>query len=533
MPELPPRPGVRGFLSARGVVFAASARRGALRKRRGQAKIADMKNREFAVVILAAGKGTRLKSNLAKVLHRAGGRTLVEHVVAASEGLGTRGINVVVGHQAEDVTALVERIGARAILQQPQRGTGHAMLMARRALAGAKHALVLPGDAPLVRTETLAALIRKHVEGNAAATMLTALLADPTGYGRVIRGADGRVTAIVEQADLAENQREVNEINSSIYCFDLAKLWPVMNEIKPTNAQKEIYLTDAIGLLVKRGETVLAETGDAEEILGCNTRAELAEVDRVFRRRTANRLMAEGVTIQFPDTVVIDPQVRVGADTVIEANVQLLGETRVGANCLIRVGSIISHTTIGEGVVIKPYSVINASRLADDTQAGPFAHLREAAEVREGARIGNFVEVKKSTVGEGVKAMHLTYLGDAKVGEGTNVGAGTITCNYDGVHKHPTTIGKRVFIGSDSALVAPVKIGDGAYVGAGSVITENVPADALAVARGRQVNKPGWAKARRRELAAATKSSPRSSKKRRATRPARKRARSTGRRKRR
>lgn len=464
-----------------------------------------MKNKDFAIVILAAGKGTRLKSNLAKVLHRAGGRTLVEHVIAASEGLGARGIVVVVGHQAEEVAALVEQLGAKAVVQKPQRGTGHAMQVARRALGGTKHALVLPGDAPLVRTETLAALIRKHREGDAAATMLTALLADPSGYGRVIRGPDGRVTAVVEQADLAENQREVNEINSSIYCFDLAKLWPVMNEIRPTNAQKELYLTDAIGLLVRRGEKVLAETGNAEEILGCNTRAELASVDRVFRQRAAEKLMAEGVTIQFPDTVVIDPDVRVGADSVIEAGVQLLGETRIGANCTIRAGSILSDMTIGDGVVVKPYSVLNASRMANDTQAGPFAHLREAADVREGARVGNFVEVKKSTIGEGVKAMHLTYLGDAKVGEGTNVGAGTITCNYDGVHKHPTTIGKRVFIGSDSALVAPVKIGDGAYVGAGSVITENVPADALAVARGRQVNKPGWAKARRREMAAAAK----------------------------
>ncbi len=458
-------------------------------------------------MILAAGKGTRLKSNLAKVLHRAGGRTLIEHAVLACKGLGVRQINVVVGHQADDVAAVVAPLGAKTVLQHPQRGTGHAMLAARRALSGARNALVLPGDAPLARTETLASLIRAHRENEATATLLTAVIADPTGYGRVIRGGDDRVSSIVEQSALAENQREINEINSSIYCFSLEKLWPVLAQLKPNNAHHELYLTDAVGLLTRNGDKVIAQIGDAEEILGCNTRGELAEADRILRRRITEKLMSEGVSIQFPETVVIDPDARIGADTLIENNVQLLGHTKIGANCVIRSGSVITDCTIGDGVVIKHYSVLNSSHLANSSQTGPFTHFREAVDLREGARIGNFVEVKKSTIGENSKANHLSYLGDAKIGEQTNIGAGTITCNYDGVNKHPTSIGRRVFIGSDTALVAPVRIGDGAYVGAGSVITENVPADALAIARGKQVNKPGWAKKRRKELAAGKKTS--------------------------
>ena len=461
-----------------------------------------MANHDFAVVILAAGKGTRLKSNLAKVLHRAGGRTLVEQVVHACMGLKTRGIHVVVGHQGEQVAALVTPLGAKTVLQQLQRGTGHALLVARRALAGAKCVLVLPGDAPLVRTETLAELMRAHRDGTAAATILSAMLGNPAGYGRVIRRTDGTVSAIVEQTQLAQNQRDINEVNSSIYCFDLQKLWPAMARLKPENAHRELYLTDAIALLAQGNQTVLARVApDANEILGCNTREELAEVDRTFRRRAAEKLMAAGVSIQFPETVVIDSEVIAGTDTIIEANVQLLGRTKIGANCTIRTGSVISDCMLGDNVIVKPYSVLHASRVAAGAQIGPFAHLREAADLHENSRVGNFVEVKKSTIGKGVKAMHLSYLGDAKIGDDSNIGAGTITCNYDGVNKNPTIIGRKVFIGSDTALVAPVRVGDGAYVGAGSVGTENVPADALAIARGKQVNKAGWARARRREMA--------------------------------
>lgn len=465
-----------------------------------------MANGDFAVVVLAAGKGTRLKSNLAKVLHPAGGRTLVEHVVRVCKGLGARGIHVVVGYQADQVAAVVTPLGAKTVLQQPQRGTGHALLVAQRAIGGARHVLVLPGDAPLVRTETLKALMRAHVESGAAATLLTAVLADPTGYGRIIRrdndASSGRVAAIVEQSQLTEAQRDINEVNSSIYCFSLAKLWPEMARLRPTNAHRELYLTDAIAPLASRGELVLAQVaGDPVEILGCNTRGELAEVDRTFRRRAAESLMNSGVTIQFPDTVVIDPEVTCGPDSFLGAGVQLLGRTRIGANCRIGAGAILSDMVLGEGVLIKPYCVLNASQVAAGAQVGPFAHFRQDVILHEKARIGNFVEAKKTTLGRGAKAMHLTYLGDARIGEETNIGAGTITCNYDGVHKNPTTIGKRVFIGSDTALVAPVRIGDGAYVAAGSVISENVPPDALGIARGRQTNKAGWARNRRREMA--------------------------------
>ena len=459
---------------------------------------------DFVVVILGAGKGTRLRSGLANVLHRAGGRTLIEQVVRACRPLGARELIAVVGHQAEDVKATVEPLGVTSVLQQPQRGTGHAMLVARRAIGQrAKYAVVVPGDAPLIRTETLRALVRTHLTGGAAATILSAHLADPAGYGRIIRKPDDRVAGIVEQSALDDTQRDINEVNSSIYCFTLGNLWSCLTKLRPDNFHKELYLTDAIALLNQRGGTVLAEVAaDAREILGCNTRAELAEVDRVLRERKRAALLDAGVTIQLPETVLIDPEVEVGADTVIEPCVQLLGKTRIGAGCVIRTGSVLSDAVLENNVTVRPHSVVSASRLAEGTMVGPFAHLRDGAHLLAGARVGNFVEVKKSVLGEGTKAMHLTYLGDAKIGSKTNIGAGTITCNYDGVSKNPTTIGKGVFVGSDTALVAPIRVGDGAYIAAGSTVTENIPADALGIARGRQVNKPGWAAQRRREVAA-------------------------------
>jgi bifunctional UDP-N-acetylglucosamine pyrophosphorylase/glucosamine-1-phosphate N-acetyltransferase len=464
-----------------------------------------MANSDLTIVILAAGKGTRLKSALAKVLHRAGGRTLVEHVVRACLPLKPREIVAVVGHQADDVKAAVEPLGVKAALQEPQRGTGHAMLVARRAIsARAKIAIILPGDAPLVRTDTIAALARAHKESGAAATILSAEIENPAGYGRIVRQDDGSVAAIVEDSALTPEQRGIREINSSIYCFTLEKLWPCLATLKPQNVHRELYLTDAIAALRQKGEKVQAVlAGDPDEVLGCNTRADLAAVDEVFRRRKRAAVMDAGVTMELPETILVDPDVIVGADSRIEPGVQLLGKTRVGEGCTIRTGSVLLDAVLGDNVVVKPYTIISASQLADGTQAGPFAHLRDGARLEQNARVGNYVEVKKSVLGAGVKSMHLTYLGDARVGSGTNIGAGTITCNYDGVNKNPTTIGKRVFIGSDTALVAPVRVGDGAYVGAGSVITKNVPPDALGLARGQQVNKLGWAAARRRELAGA------------------------------
>ena len=472
-----------------------------------------MSNNDVAIVILAAGKGTRLKSSLAKVLHRAGGRTLVEHIVRSCQPLKARETVVVVGHQAEQVASVVEPLEAVTVLQQPQNGTGHAMQVAKRALGRAKFAVVLPGDAPLVRTETLKALITAHRNGNAAATILSAVLADPSGYGRVVRKTETAVSAIVEESQLTGEQREINEINSAIYCFTLEKLWPALAQVKPNNKHRELYLTDAIAVLNAKGETVLVQVAvDSREVLGCNTRADLAEVDRMFRERKRNWLMDEGVTIQLPETVLIDPEVTAGEDTVIEPGVQLLGRTKIGARCTIRTGSVLTDAILGDDVTVEPHCVVAQSRLDDRVIIGPFARLRPDNHLKAGARIGNFVELKKSTIGEGTKAMHLSYLGDAKIGAKSNIGAGTITCNYDGFHKYPTSIGNKVFIGSDTALVAPVRIGDGAYVAAGSTITENVPSDGLGIARGRQVNKPGWASKKRRELAAAEKPKKSSSK---------------------
>lgn len=467
-----------------------------------------MAAKDLICIILAAGKGTRLKSEVAKVLHRAGGRTLVEQVVTACQPLGGDTL-VVVGHQAENVRAAVLPFRAKTVLQRPQNGTGHAMLIARSAIdAKTTLAVVLPGDAPLIRTETLNMFVETHRKGNAAATILTAELQDPTGYGRIVRKKDGSVAAIVEEKSANENARKIREVNSGMYCFTLEKLWPCLAGVRPDNVHRELYLTDAIALLNKRKERVLAVMAEGvQEILGCNTRAELADADRVLRARKVRALMSSGVTIYLPETVLIDPEVEVGSDTVIEPAVQLLGKTRIGSHCRIQSGSMLTDAAIEPHVLVRQYSVVTASLLSSGSIVGPFAHLREGAELRPGARVGNFVEVKKSVLGEGVKAMHLTYLGDATIGRETNVGAGTITCNYDGVNKNPTSIGERVFVGSDSALVAPVRVGDGAYIAAGSTVTEDVPADALAIARGRQVNKEGWAAEHRRRISDAAESS--------------------------
>jgi bifunctional UDP-N-acetylglucosamine pyrophosphorylase / glucosamine-1-phosphate N-acetyltransferase len=463
--------------------------------------ICGMVANDLIVVVLAAGKGTRLKSDLAKVLHRAGGRTLVEHVVRACQPLGAKTL-VVIGHQGKEVLAAVTPLGASTVLQRPQSGTGHAMLIARQAIGSeARIALVLPGDAPLIRTETLRMLLETHRQGRAAATILTAQLGDPTGYGRVLRNPDGSVVAIAEEKSASASEREIREVNSSMYCFTLEKLWPCLAQVRPENVHHEIYLTDAVALLNQQGERVLAlEATDAKEILGCNTRAELAEVDRTFRARKAAELMAAGVTIYLPETVLIDPDVEIGRDTVIEPSVQLLGKTRILSGVTIQTGTVILDSDIDENVLIRQHCVIARSHLGAGAIVGPFSHFRHGVELRPGARVGNFVEVKESVLGEGVKAMHLSYLGDATIGRDTNVGAGTITCNYDGVKKNPTRIGERVFVGSDTALVAPITVGDGAYIAAGSTLTEDVPADALAIARGRQVNKPGWVTARRARM---------------------------------
>jgi bifunctional UDP-N-acetylglucosamine pyrophosphorylase/glucosamine-1-phosphate N-acetyltransferase len=472
-------------------------------------------NAKLAVVIMAAGKGTRLKSSRPKVLHEIGGKPLLDCVIAAaSKVVAPADIYVVVGHQAERVKAAVAGTGVRFVEQADQRGTGHAIQCAREAIAGYEHILVLSGDVPLIQPETIERLWQFHEAQQAAMTILTAAPADPTGYGRIVRVAPDshpsdedlspgtpdspEVEAIVEQKALTSAQQSIGEINSGIYVFRTAPLLAHLGQLTADNANREVILTDMAALLRSARQRVVAiGAADAAEVLGANTIAELVALDATLHAATADRLMAAGVTIFRPDTCVIDAEVEVAPDTVIEPFVQLLGRTRIGADCLIRSYTVIENCALGDNVLVRQSSVLAESTVADGAKIGPFAHLRPGSEIGECAHVGNFVETKKAKLGKGAKANHLTYLGDTEVGEGSNIGAGVITCNYDGVHKHVTRIGKDVFVGSDSTLVAPVAIEDGAYIGAGSCITKDVPAGALAVARARQISKEGWVAAKR------------------------------------
>ncbi len=461
---------------------------------------------------MAAGKGTRLNSKRPKVLHEVGGCALLLHVIRAAKTLAASNrIYCIVGHQAERVQAAVAATGVAFVPQPDPRGTGHAMqvLKAWLELSGSplpKHLLVLSGDVPLIRTETLAALCQLHLQERAAMTILTAVPQDPTGYGRVLRLAPGQpeVVAIVEQKALTPAQLAAPEINSGIYCFETAALFSKLDRLSCDNAHGEFYLTDVAALLVADGQRVVAlQAGSVDEVLGANTIAEMMHLDEAMRAATARRLMAQGVTIFRPDTCVIDAEVSVGADTVIEPYVQLLGATRIGSECLIRSYSVVQNSELGNGVVVRNGCILDGAEVGDGAVLGPYAHLRPESRIGELAHVGNFCETKKTTLGRGSKANHLAYLGDAVIGEGVNVGAGVITCNYDGERKHTTTIGDGVFVGSDSTLVAPVSLGDGSYVGAGSCITHPVPAGALAIGRAHQVTKEGWVAARRAARAAA------------------------------
>ncbi|HMG86801.1 MAG TPA: bifunctional UDP-N-acetylglucosamine diphosphorylase/glucosamine-1-phosphate N-acetyltransferase GlmU [Terracidiphilus sp.] len=456
---------------------------------------------KLAVVIMAAGKGTRLRSRRPKVLHEVGGKPLLSHVIATAGKLAeAEDIFAIIGHQAERVREAVSGTDVRFIEQKEQRGTGHAIQCAREAIGGYEHILVLSGDVPLIQADTLQHLMTLHLAEGASMTILTAVQEDPAGYGRIIRHSPDRaeVDAIVEQKALKPEQESVREINSGIYAFKVGPLLRHLDKLTNNNAHGEFYLTDMVALLHSAGEKVAAlKAVNATEVLGVNTIAELAALDASIRAATANRLMAAGVTIFRPETCVIDAEVQVEPDTIIEPFVQLLGSTRIGTDCRIRSYSVIENCTLGNDVLVRQGCVLSESTVADGARIGPFAHLRPGSEIGQDAHVGNFVETKKAKLGKGAKANHLTYLGDAEVGAGTNIGAGVITCNYDGVHKHVTRIGQGSFIGSDSTLVAPIEIGDGAYIGAGSCITRNVPSGALAVGRSRQVTKEGWAAARR------------------------------------
>ncbi|RXH55904.1 bifunctional UDP-N-acetylglucosamine diphosphorylase/glucosamine-1-phosphate N-acetyltransferase GlmU [Granulicella sibirica] len=460
----------------------------------------------FAIAIMAAGKGTRLKSKRPKVLHEIGGQALLLHVIAAAKTVvPAENIYCIVGHESERVRNAVASTGVGFVLQQEQRGTGHALQMVKAwfAMSGAehpKHLLVLSGDVPLIRPETIRSICEVHLAEQAAMTILTAVPPDPTGYGRVLRATpEGpAVTAIVEQKSLTPEQLGSPEINSGIYCFETAKLFGKLDSLSTNNAHGEFYLTDVAAMLVEDGERVVAVKADSvDEVLGANTIAEMMHLDAAMRLATARRLMAQGVTIFRPETCVIDAQVEVGPDTVIEPYVQLLGATRIGSECRVRSYSVIQSSLLGDSVLVRNGCIFDQAEIGDGALIGPYAHLRPESRIGEQAHIGNFVETKKITIGKDSKANHLSYLGDAVIGSGVNIGAGAITCNYDGVNKHTTVIGDRVFIGSDSTLIAPIEIGTGAYVAAGSCITESVPEDALALGRSRQVTKEGWGAKRR------------------------------------
>ncbi len=460
---------------------------------------------------MAAGKGTRLKSKHPKVLHEIGGKPLLRHVIEAAGKLVPAGdVYAIIGYEADRVKAAMADTGCKFILQAPEQlGTGHAIMCGREQLQSYDHFLVLSGDTPLLRSEILRRLLDFHLKNGSAMTLLTAEPENPFGYGRVVRKAENgaEVQAIVEQKQLNKQQEQIKEINSGIYAFATKPLFANISKLSTDNPHKEYYLTDMAAVLGKAGEKVLAFKEDAmAETLGINTRAELVRLDAQLRAAKALQLMDAGVTIYKPETCVIDADVEIGADTVIDPFVHLLGKTKIGSDCRIRSGSVISNSVIGDNVNVRQGTIMDDAHVEAGAIIGPYSHLRPGSEIGPGAHVGNFVETKKVKLGKGSKANHLTYLGDAVIGEGVNIGAGTITCNYDGVNKHQTMIEDGVFVGSDSTLVAPVKLGKGAYVGAASCITDEVPADALAIGRGRQINKEGWAKAKREKIAAAKKS---------------------------
>jgi bifunctional UDP-N-acetylglucosamine pyrophosphorylase / glucosamine-1-phosphate N-acetyltransferase len=446
------------------------------------------------VVVLAAGKGTRMKSLQAKVLHKALGVSLLDRVLGTANSLTPDSVVVVIGHQTELLTAaLGQWPNAKAVVQEPQLGTAHALRQTESVLSGCRGCLVLlSGDVPLLRSSTVSEVIGRHLAGRAAATVLTAVVDQPDGYGRIVR-TNGEISAIVEHRDTTPAERAIREINSGIYVFDLAPLFAGLKEISSGNVQGEYYLPDLVRIYRRDGlrvETVVLD--DPREIMGVNSRKELADVTAILRDRKNDELMAAGVTIIDPATTWVESDVIIGPDTVLHPGVYLEGQTRIGSGCEIHSGVRIIDSTVGDGVTINNFCVIRQSQIDSRAEVGPFAQLRPLSHVCEGAHVGNFVELKKTTLGRGSKANHLTYLGDTTVGEKVNVGAGTITCNYDGSAKYPTVIEDGAFIGSDTQLIAPVRVGKGAYVAAGSSITEDVPAESLAISRGKQVNKPGW-----------------------------------------
>jgi bifunctional UDP-N-acetylglucosamine pyrophosphorylase/glucosamine-1-phosphate N-acetyltransferase len=443
----------------------------------------------LTIVILAAGEGKRMRSRRPKVLHRLCGRPLIGYSLRIARALSDR-IVLVVPPDADEVIATAGP-GVRAVAQRERLGTGHAVLQARPECDSGT-VLVLPGDMPLLTADTIERLVSHHATTGAAATLLTATVDAPQGYGRVLRQR-GRVSRIVEERDATDDQRKVTEINAAVYCFDARRLWPALEAVRPDNDQGEYYLTDVIGILTRAGARVEAVTlADPAEAQGVNDRRQLAAVAAVQRRRIQDGLMEAGVTLLDPASTYIDDTVTIGADSVVYPNVVIEGPTEIGVECVIGAGCQIAGSRLADRVTLKPYCVLSAATVEDEAQLGPFCHLRPHVHVGARARIGNFVEIKQSRIGRGTKANHLAYIGDAAVGDNVNIGAGAITCNYDGMTKSQTVIGDGAFIGTNTSLVAPLTVGEGAYIGSGSVITKDVPPGALAVERSGQVVKEGW-----------------------------------------
>ncbi len=454
-----------------------------------------------AVAIMAAGKGSRLKSQLPKVLHEVGGKPLLAHVIAAATAVvPAADVFAIIGHAADRVRATVAHLSVNFILQSEQRGTGHALMVAQSALSAYDHVIVFSGDAPQITPQTIAKLLNFQLDEKAAMTLLSAELDHPTGYGRVVhkRARSAEVQAIVEEKAASPAQKKIREINAGFYVFAVPLLFEHIKKLSIANPHAEFYLTDMAEVLRKAGQRVVVwKTENPAEVLGANTRAELSFIDYQMRMRKCHELMNGGVTVFFPATCVVDSDVEVAPDTVLEPFVQILGRSRIGSGCRIRSNSVIRDSEIGDGVLIRNGCILDGARVERNAVLGPYSHLRPGSDIGEGAHVGNFVETKKIKLGKGSKANHLTYLGDAEIGAGVNIGAGTITCNYDGVHKHTTVIEDGVFVGSDSTLVAPVRVGKGAYVAAASCITSDVPEEALAIGRAQQVVKAGWVRTRR------------------------------------
>jgi bifunctional UDP-N-acetylglucosamine pyrophosphorylase/glucosamine-1-phosphate N-acetyltransferase len=454
---------------------------------------------DLHVLVLAAGKGTRFKSRRPKVLHRVAGTPMIERVLATAARLKPQTTTLVIGHEANVIRDALARYSSLAfVVQEPQLGTGHALLMAEPQFGTRTGTLILlSGDVPLLAAPTLETLVKTHRERGAALTVLTAVVASPAGYGRIVRSGP-TIAQIVEEKDASPAERQITEINSGIYAFELNGLFEAVRSIAANNAQREYYLPDLVAIYRDRGLRVESAPARPYEVAGINSRIELAAVSGIVRQQKNTALMEAGVTIEDPATTYIDDEVEVGADTIIHPGVSLEQHTVIGTECEIHSGTRIVNSRLGDRTVVLNHSVINRSSLASDVTIGPFAHLRFDVSIAEGAKVGNFVELKKTALGTKSKSMHLAYLGDAEIGSHVNIGAGTITCNYDGASKHPTTIGDGVFVGSDSQLVAPITIGHDAYIGTGTLVRENVPPGALAVSAGKQRNIEGWVAERRK-----------------------------------